>query len=397
MVNIEGILAPESQAFIAKYSQESPADIMLGGRGAPGVALVDLVNQIKARQQAKNKLSYWNQQPGIVYPESIYMQQSSSELTGIFKSNLVSGDHLVDMTGGLGVDSYYFSKRFERVTYIDSSEQLCQLAKHNFNVLGASHIQVVQGDCETILSELPTPTVIYIDPSRRKDDGSKVFRLEMCEPNLLRLIPKLWHRKTSLLLKLSPLIDITRALNQISHVHHVHVVSVKNDCKEVLLMAKSNYEGPITMTATDIQAPGVQSSFTFTLEGEQKTTAIYEEPLEYLYEPFTSVLKAGAFKTLTTAFPVCKLHANSHLYTSDKLIEDFPGRKFKINGVSAYKETEVSKLIPEGKANITVRNFPYTVQEIRKATGIKEGGERYLFATRLISNKLALIAGHRIT
>lgn len=395
-MDIAGILQPSAQRFILTNEGKDPSKLMLAGKGVPGVPLVDLICQIKARAIISAKVPGWYQNPHVIYPDSLPLQQCSSELTGTHKSRSYSGSHLVDLTGGLGVDAYFFSKHFDRVTYIERSRELCTLARHNFKALRAKNIVVVHGSAEDEIRSIKGPVdMIYVDPARRLGHR-KVFKLDQCDPPILDLVESIWQKTSRVLLKLSPLMDIKEALAQLTWVKSVEVVSLKNECKELLLELEKEFTGPPRMRATNITSHGNLQCMDLYLKEEAEASCTFEDPRQYIYEPNCSILKLGAFKTVSTRLAVSKLHPNSHLYTSNRLINDFPGRTFKIQWVIDYNKKKLGACLPEGKANITVRNFPYSVAAIRKSTGIKEGGSSFLFATTLKDGKLAIICGEKL-
>lgn len=397
-MEISGILKPESQKFIEEHLRDDPVKLLLRTKEVAGVPIRDLVAQIKARKIINSKVPLWAGVPEIVYPSApgLSLEQCSSQLTAKYKCSKHSGGHLVDLTGGLGVDSFFFSKVFDKVTFIERSPELCQVARHNFEVLGAHNIRVVHGEAHQVLSEIETPVdLIYVDPSRRVK-GKRVFMLTDSEPSLTELLPLINQKAPEFLCKLSPLMDIQYLLKTVEHVKSIEVVSIKNDCKEVLLHGQSGHSAIPSIRATEILDADHVKSFSFNLKEEAESVARYGNLGKYLYEPFTSVLKIGAFKTLCQRYPVIKLHPNSHLYSSEELIKDFPGKVFQVVWSGPYKKRKIREQLKEGQANITSRNFPYSVAEIRKQTGIKAGGAQHLFATTTYDGKPKIICGIRI-
>ena len=388
-MDIALLLSDAAQKFIRDHQDDDPVRLMLSNTGVKGVPLKDLVAQIKARHLVKSKIPSWFKNHRLVYGGFKSLEQSSSELTAAYKSQLVQGNHLVDLTGGLGVDSYFISKNFNRVTYVERHPGLCQLANHNFRELDSAHIEVVQGDANDILLALSSPVdCIYLDPDRRSTN-QRTFRIEEGSPSVPSLLPVLWSKTGLIMLKLSPLQDIKAASMQLTNLKQVHVVSVKNECKELILVLDKCYQGDVQYFGVNFLSAGAQVVSCYQRENQAEPK--YSNPMDYLYEPNSSIMKLGIFKWVCSSFGLCKLHPNSHLYTSNRFISDFPGRSFKVQWIEKYKPAKLRKLLPTMKANITTRNFIKDVKAIRKETGIKEGGTQYLFATTNPENSLIMI------
>ncbi len=387
---IEELLRKEVQQFIIDNEHADPFELSLKNKALFGLPTQLIADQIAARKKAKSKLPEWFNTKGIVYPPLLSMEQCSSEETAVHKSKIISGSRLIDLTGGTGVDTFYLSKVFKKVIYVERSDTLCEIAKHNFKILGAENITVINADSEEFIKSYEKKSdAVFIDPARRDESNKKVFMWSDCEPNIIGLQPQLFTVANQVLIKASPLLDISAGSKDLINVSATHVVSVKNECKEVLFLLDEHRQTN-NIHATNYTVNGI-SNFGFTLEEEQSTQAIYSEPKSYLYEPNSSVLKSGAFKILCQRFDVGKLHLNSHLYTSEDFIPDFPGRIFMINHVTRYNKKELLKLIPDKKANITTRNFPEEVAAIRKKTGIKAGGNTYLYATTVLSDQKVML------
>jgi hypothetical protein len=352
------------------------------------------VGQIVARRQIRDKLPSWLSNDELLFPSGIAAEQCSSEQTAQYKQRLIGqATRLCDLTGGLGVDSLSFSYKAQQVIYIERSAGCCEAARHNFRVLGAGNIEVWQGEAALLPDRLPEVDVFYIDPSRRDEGNRRVFALQDCEPDLPALLPTLLERAPRVIAKLSPMADIRQTLELLPGTTEVHVLSVRNDCKELLfVIGHPEEEQPLPVTCINYTAEGKEESFVFTLEQEKQREATYASGvLTYLYEPNASLLKAGAFKSATT-LGVEKLHPHSHLYTSERLVEGFPGRTFCVEEVFLFNNAlckTLGKTLPQ--ANITMRNFPLTVEELRKRTRVKDGSDVYLFATTLADERKALV------
>ncbi|NDK56118.1 THUMP-like domain-containing protein [Pontibacter fetidus] len=392
------IYTETEKQFIVEHLHEQPAALMLQARRYPQLPVAELVQQIQARQKAMTKLPRWAANPELRFPANISVEQSSSEATAAFKATLVSGNLLADLTGGFGADSYYFSKSFEKVVHVEQNQELSEIANYNFGVLGAANIQAIATTAAQFLDSFTGHAdVFYLDPARRGDRSEKLHLLQDCEPDILNLLPILLQKADKVLLKASPMLDIDLAIAQLGKVAKVWVVAVQNECKEVLYLLQQNPPAQIVREAINIKADGSISTFTFTSEHEQTINPPYSDPLDFVYEPNAAILKAGAYKSLTQHYNVSKLHPNSHLYTSAIVVSDFPGRIFRCVGTSRYNKKELLARLPHKQANITVRNFPDTVASIRKKTGIREGGNLYLFFTTDMHQKPLVVYCEKLT
>lgn len=383
--------------FIREHASDDPMRLLLSASKYPDVDVPFAVEQLLARRQIKDKLPTWYQNDALVFPAKITAEQSSSEQTALYKQRLINAeDALCDLTGGLGIDSYYFSRKAKSVTYIERFPAYCEAAVANFEVLGADNITVLQGDSTELAGQIEGIDLFYIDPARRGDGNRRVFALQDCEPDLPKLLPKLLQRAPKVIAKLSPMADIQMTLDLLPGTQEIHVLSVRNECKELLfVMGRGETMADLPLHCVHFDASGEEQSFTFTLTEEQQIcVSLADKVGSYLYEPNASLLKAGAFKSIAARLQLHKLHVSSHLYTSDQPVMDFPGRIFLIDEVIPFHSKlckQLAKLVPQ--ANITVRNFPLSVDELRKKTRIREGGSVYLFATTLASDEKVLIKG----
>ncbi len=384
-----------SQSTIEFIRTHSRDDVRLLALQAPRYSDVDMpaaIVQIAGRQAAANKIPSWQSIEELWYPRHLSMEQCSSEITAQYKSTLADGETLADLTGGFGIDCAFMASRFRKVSYVERQEELCEIAKHNFPLLGLKHITVYNEDGVAHLQKMEPVDCIFIDPARRNEHGGKTIAISDCEPDVEELEELLLSKGKQIIIKLSPMLDLTLALKNMKHVREVHVISVNNECKELLLIIGNEPSLLIPIHCINL-TPKEKQTFTFTREGELTSECLYtKEPGKYLYEPNASILKAGAFRSIASRYEVKKLHPNSHLYTSDLWIENFPGRSFLITGQCSFNKKEIKETIGElKKANITVRNFPATVAEIRKRTKLSDGGEVYLFATTLSNEQKVFI------
>lgn len=387
-------LTPSAIQFIKEHFNSDLDRLYLSASRYPDIDIPFVVEQIAARRQIQEKLPVWYTNDQLIFPAKITAEQCSSEQTALYKQRLVSTtDRICDLTGGLGIDSYFFSQKVQQVTYIERFQLYSEAARHNFQVLGCGNIIVRTGDSTTLLDSLEETTVFYIDPARRGEGNKRVFALADCEPDLVQLLPLLWEKAFKVIAKISPMADIRQTLSLLPETTSVHILSVKNECKELLfVLEKENRQTP-QIHCINLFPEKPDSEFIFTLEEEESAPLQTSGSLKaFLYEPNASLLKAGAFKQVSMAYNVSKLAASSHLYTSEELITAFPGRLFRVEEVLPFNGKlckEIGKKIP--KANITTRNFPLSVEELRKRTKIKDGGDIYLFATTLAGNRKVLI------
>ena len=382
---------PQTQDFILKHAEENVHALALKASSFPEVDMPLALRQIEGRQKMKSKVPTFYSCLNVLYPVKLSLEQSSSEITARYKSSLCQGQKMVDLTGGLGIDSYFFSEKFNDITYVERQAELCALATHNYKALNRCNIQIINDSAENFLKNDIIADWIYIDPARRKDGGAKAVLLSDCEPNVAQLENALVEKAENVMIKLSPMFDLSQLQRELRHIREIHVVAVENECKEILVLLERNFTQPLRIKAVNFPKSRANEVFEFTEEEEKNAVSSYTDILSnYLYEPNSGILKAGAFKYIGNKYLLKKLHLSSHLYTSEKLIENFPGRVFQIKEVFNFNKSELKKMnIPQ--ANISVRNFPLTVEQLRKKLKMKEGGNLYIFATTLHSGQKALI------
>lgn len=377
----------ETLAFINDNKHKNVNDIALLLSKKENLDANFIINQINGWQKAKNKLPTFYNTPEIIFPSVKSMEQCSSEKTALLKNKMVSGNSLVDLTGGFGIDTYFFSKHFKTVHYVEPNKELLQIAQHNFNLLGAN-IKLHHLTSEAFLNLNKNKfDVVYIDPDRR-DENKRVFNLNDCSPNVIELIPLIFKIADKLLIKASPFLDIKQSLEELKTVSKCYVVAVKNDCKELLYLVEKDVTKPTEIISYNLDKN--EDVFKLTYEEEQETTSYFSQPKKYLYEPNAAIMKAGAFKAIGNRFKLDKLAQHTHLYTSEVLISDFPGRIFEVSHVTDYQKKAIQQLGIK-KANISSRNFPEAVAMIKKKLKLKDGGDCYLFAATNLDNKPILI------
>lgn len=382
------ILHKDVQNFINENLQTAISKLIFKGSSFKDVSIQELAEQIEAKKRCKIKLPTWFDSENIYYPNKLNIEQTSSEITAKYKSKLISGKNLIDLTGGFGVDCLYFAKQFNELTHCEINKELSNIVTHNFNSLNAENITTQSTDGITFLkSKKQNFDWVYIDPSRRNDIKGKVFLLKDCLPNVPDNLTLLFEHSNNILIKASPILDISSAINELNFIKEVHIVAVENEVKELLFFLEKDYNYTIKIKTANIKKDKIE---VFESDLKTNSTATFSEPLTYLYEPNSAILKAGFFNEISHQLKVCKIQKNSHLYTSKKII-DFPGRRFKILHQTKYDKKQLVKLLPNKKANITTRNFPETVQQIRKKTKIKDGGDIYIFFTTDINNKKTVL------
>lgn len=372
------ILNKEVQEFITINLKSNITKLILKGSPFATISIQEIAEQIVSKSKCEKKLPTWFSTENIYYPTKLNVEQTSSEITAKYKSNLVSGKSLIDITGGFGVDAYYFSQKVSSVTHCEIDNDLSKIVSHNLYPLNCKNIIPYVGDgIDFLVKNNKIYDWIYADPSRRNNAKGKVFLFEDCLPDIPENLNLLFEKSNNILLKVAPLVDITYAVNELKFVKEIHIIAIENEVKELLFLLEKNHSQQIDIHTFNFNQEESQR-FNFTLN--EPIAATFSKPQKYLYEPNAAILKSGAFYQVSKKFKIDKLHQNSHLYTSKELI-DFPGRKFEIKHCIPYNIKQLKKLIPSNKANITTRNFPETVVKIRKNTNIKDGGDHYLFFT----------------
>ena len=348
------------------------------------------LRQIAARQLLQKKVPQWAENEDLLFPVHLSIEQCSSEAAAKYKAGLLDGHTFADLTGGLGVDTFYISQHFQQTDYVEMQTELCDLARHNFAILKAD-VKVLNETAEDYLKRCEPKDCIFIDPARRDEHGRKTISISDCTPDVAALQDLLRQKAKRVLIKLSPMLDISKALEELCHVKEVHVVAVANECKELDLIMERDYQGEVHFVCVNLMTNQQELCFTMA-EERSSTTRLADGVMKYLYEPNPALMKAGCFKLLTARFDVYKLHRNSNLYTSEQLIPDFPGRVFEVQDWAPYnKKVKLTLLADVKKASVAVRNFPLSVAELRKNLKIADGDENYVFATTLKGEEKIII------
>lgn len=390
--------------YIQKHRHEDVRALALQ-KAEEGVDIKWCLQQIEGWQKSLDKLPHWSQTEGLWYPPALSMEQCSSEHTANYKSDIVQrilkrkSDRkaFADLTGGYGIDFSYIAGLFEGSAYIERNSDLCRIAEHNFGLLHLDGTKVICADSTEFLQKNVSDfSLIYLDPARRDGIGRKTVAIGDCAPNLQEIQDEILHKSRYVLIKLSPMLDISAALSVLKNVREVHVVSVKGECKELLFLQDMEYEGMPMYYAANLAT----DDKLFSCSHEQKTSAKLSAAQTHianilgncLYEPNASILKAGLQDVLCQEYGVSKLHPMSNLFTSTTFVEGFPGRSFDVVHSCGFNKKELRAVLSGiSKANITIRNFPTSVAELRKKLHLGEGGEVYLFATTMANGSHTLI------
>lgn len=385
----KSILNRVNQEFINTHLDGDLSQLLFKKHNDITIDIKLLISQIESKKRCFKKLPTWFKKAGIIYPNKLNIEQTSSEVTAQYKASLAQGVNLVDLTGGFGVDAYYFSKNFDTIVHCEIDSDLSEIANHNFKQLDARniHCEITNG-LSYLKAKTDTYDWIYADPSRRHESKGKVFFLSDCLPNIPENLKLLYSKSHNILIKTSPLLDISIGIEELKNVKAIHIVAVNNEVKELLWVLEKNFNESVSIKAVNLKKDTTES-FSFKFSEESSSEAEYEKPLKFLYEPNAAILKAGAFNILAKKFNLFKLNKHAHLYTSQELIE-FPGRVFEVENVFAYNKKNIKK-VQIKKANITTRHFPESVKKIRDKFGIKDGGENYLFFTTNNQNERIMI------
>ena len=449
-MNCELCIADSVKEFIEKHLKDDVNRLALA-KFPEGIDREFVIRQIHARQVLSKKLPSWAENDELVFPKKLSLEQCSSELTAKYKAELLSTKSheitrkefsedscsladekriLIDLTGGMGVDTAFLSDNFDKTYYVEMQEELCEMAKHNFKVMN-KNIEVVNDNAEHFLTICDEVDCIYLDPARRDEYGRKMVSLHDCSPDVVELHDLLLKKAKRVLVKVSPMLDIEMVKKELKDITEIHVVAVRNECKEILICQRTtdngqqtceNSEDCLQMIAVDLRE---NWNFAFTENEELEAQwTLADNVGRYLYEPGAACMKAGCFKLLSQRYGLDKLHRNSHLYTSDDLIPDFPGRIFEVVNVvpfdkktkkniwtldledaktqrrkDAKKGSESLSLCDSAtfkKANVAVRNFPLSAEELKKNLGLQDGSDFYIFGTTMKGEKKVVVLTKKV-
>jgi len=380
-------------AFIRENLHADVHQLSLQAARYPDVDMAFAVRQIGGRQKIRYKVPSFYQSDEIIYPPALSLEQASSEITAQYKASICEGKKFADLTGGFGIDCFFISRKFEQAVYVEKQKNLCEIAKHNFTALQADNIIIINDEAKNYLDKMSEVDCIYIDPARRSGSGKKLVFLSDCEPNVQLLAPKLLQKAERVLIKLSPMLDISSAVNEIPQTTEIHILAVENDCKEILLVLQKQKPNDIKIRTVNFLKNNEAQIFEYALAQETSANATYTAEIKkYLYEPNVAVMKSGGFKMLSQYYNVEKFHPNTHLYTSSGYIPNFPGRVFEVADIWNGSQKEWKKRAEKiKKANITVRNYPIDAPELRKKLKLADGGDCYLFACTLANSEKVIV------
>ena len=382
----------KTRDFIEQNLNADIRQLALKGCRDKDVDIDVAIRQIAGRQTARRKLPSWAALDGILYPPHLNMEQCSSEQAARYKAGvctrLSSPTSLVDLTGGFGVDFAFMSQAFDEATYVERNSELFAISSANMKIL-APKAKCLNEDGLEVLHRLDHVSMIFMDPARRDNHGARTYGISDCTPNVLEIKDELLQKADVVMLKLSPMLDWHKAISDLGeqYIKEVHIVSVQNECKELLIvMQQQSAEPPTVYCVND------DSVFSYHPSSISSNHISHHSSLIYLYEPNASIMKAGCFAEIEQAFEVSQLAPNSHLFASDQAIADFPGRKFRVTAVTSMNKQELKQALKDiRQANIAVRNFPMSVADLRKRLKLSEGGNDYIFATTLTEGKKVLI------
>ena len=394
--------------FIREYRERDIRQLALQANRFPDVDMLYALDQIQGWQIARRKLPKWAACDGVIFPPHLSMEQCSSEPTAQYKLNLAMewaervghASRMTDLTGGFGVDFSFTSCAFAAATYVERNEQLCHIVEHNLPLLGLNNATVVCADAVEYLSTVEPQTMLFLDPARRDEHGAKTVMLADCTPDVVQLLPKLLEKSRFTMLKLSPMLDWHKAVDDLQGtVREVHIVSVGGECKELLLVLSTVVESELKVYCADLSTASDTSSLFVYTPGSSAPVAnskLKTQNSKFVHEPNASIMKAGCFDELAAAYGVSPVSRNSHLFLSDEPVDGFPGRSFVVERVTTMNKGELRKaLVGIEKANIATRNFPLTVAELRKRLKIKDGGDVYIFATTTAEGEHLLLISRK--
>jgi len=358
-----------------------------------------ITNQVLFNQKFSLKIPEWASKKGeLVAPPKVSLEQASSSFTAQFKANLMKGKKGADLSGGLGVDTFFISKNFSDFIYLESSPELFEIVNYNLALLGIENTKFINSTAEVFLEELAEKDFdwIYLDPDRRNIQNKKLFKIEDCSPNLHQIESKLLSISKNIMVKYSPMLDIKLSTKLFPNIHKIIVLAEKNEVKELLLVLNQEETNSPEIVSINKTTQNTIQEFSFNYREENSINLNFAFPEKYLYEPNAAIMKSGGFKSIAQKYKVNKIAPNSHLYSSIHFVEDFPGRTFAIQNVVNYDKKEILSNLPSKKANLACRNFPYKVEHIKKEIGLMDGGDDYLFFSETEKGKKIVIISQKI-
>lgn len=395
---LDNLINDETRQFVASHAADDVPQLALRGTAGPGVNLPLALDQIAGRRYARRKLPAWAATEGIIYPPHLSMEQCSSEATARYKASIVSGDTMADLTGGLGVDCSFMARAFNKVVYVEKVPMLCKMAKHNFHLLGNDNITVVNSDAESFLSSMEPVDLIFIDPARRDHDGRRTYDIADCTPDVTVMAQLLLSKARQVMIKLSPMLDVSRVIQALPCVTQVHIVSTAGECKEMLVIMSHTAQA-----GTSLHCVNDDDVFSFSLDDTPGDAPLWDEKFQpetalFAYEPNASAMKAACFNHLAKQYGMSLMSRDSHLLIADKLTHKFPGRAFVVRHVSTLNKKEIKQALTGiTTANVAVRNFPLRAAELAKRLRLHDGGDNYIFGTTTASGRHIILVCSKIT
>ncbi len=386
-------LTPEVKGLIRKFRDESPERIALQAKRYPGLPMALVAQQVKARQRVRRKLPSWCANEAVAFPGSLALEQCSSELAAAYKTDLLEGQTLADLTGGFGVDAFSFARKFGRVFHVERDRELSEIVAENAVALGLdSVVSTHVADGPDWLAEYDgILDVVYLDPARRDHRSLKVSALEDCEPNVIPVWDRLLSKAKTVALKLSPGLDVDSVLATLPCIHEIHILSIDNECKECFCLAQKGFEGEARIVCANRRQEADWERFVFTRSSEKSLPGDYAPCARFLYEPNASIMKAGGFKSLGEELGLPLLHPRTRFYTSERCCEGFPGRAFEVLDTGELRRKSAATLFPEGNANVLARNAGMSSRELQRKLGLADGGELFAIGTTDIEGKRRLL------
>ncbi|MDH5723456.1 MAG: hypothetical protein OEY94_09070 [Alphaproteobacteria bacterium] len=396
MSNWQKLLEPEIVDYIKNHEESDLAKLAFSGAPNPDWPFPLILEQIKLRRKAKIKLPEFHDVEGYIFISQDLLEQASSQACALYKASLLGGGTFCDLTAGHGIDSYYIAQHFKKSSFIERDSDAAEILQHNFDIL-VKHgklncdVTVQSAFAEDVLENLELVDCLYLDPQRRADSKKGIFDLSMTSPNVLSLLPLIQKKCKKFLLKTSPFLDIPKSINDLKYVSQVHIIQYQGDCKEVLYLLDFETDtasDQVDIVAVDIDNLGnIKKSFRYTLAEERDSFSEFSMPLQYIYEAGPAFMKAGGYKLLAERFNLKKLHSQTHLYTSDDVCQEFPGKFYKVEDIRPVQ----SKALTIRKADLAIRNFPESVEILRKKLKIKDGGQHRIYACTVMDNTKKLV------
>lgn len=390
------LLNKEVQNWIKENYKRDIPSLVLKGSPFENISVQELAEQLLSKKKAEKKLPTWFGTDCVIFPKPLSIEQTSSEKTAHYKASIVSGESLLDLTLGFGVDTFYFSKKVKQLTAVEKQQDLAEKVAHNFKLFGIKNVLIKKISSEEFLEQNKQMfNWIYLDPARRDERKNKVFKLSDCEPNILALKAKLFRVSKNIMIKTSPMLDITQGLIELENVKEIHVVCLNNEVKELLWVLSNEYNNE----KPTIKIVELKEGTAFISEhqhGVDSVSLTFSNPLDYIYQPHVGFLKTGFADVMAKEYNLNKMEVNTQLYTSNTLVKNYKGRVFKTKLISLYNKKDVSKRHSKKQYHVVSKNFPLSADELKKTIKLNGGGEDYLIFFKGLNNKKYVVESHRV-